>query len=68
MLLNRDDGYDTSRDLDWTFSYADRSEAFPASWSDATGVPTEAWEKYVYNYRWAAEYANQTAIAVAAAG
>jgi hypothetical protein len=29
MLLNRDDWYETSRDLDWTLSYVDEDAAFP---------------------------------------
>ena len=39
MLLNRDDWYETSRDLDWTLSYVDPEVAFPARWSGAGDVP-----------------------------
>ena len=38
MLLNRDDWYETSRDLDWTLSYVDPEVAFPARWSGAGDV------------------------------
>src|SRR4051812_46200774 len=51
MLLNRDDWYETSRDLEWTFSYVDPAEAFPTSWSGADGVPAEAWQKWEEPFR-----------------
>jgi len=51
MLLNRDDWYETSRDLDWTLSYVDPAEAFPTSWSGTDGVPAEAWQKWEEPFR-----------------
>ncbi|HSV38884.1 MAG TPA: isoprene monooxygenase oxygenase subunit alpha [Nocardioidaceae bacterium] len=51
MLLNRDDWYETSRDLDWSLSYVDQAEAFPTSWSGAEGVPAEAWQKWEEPFR-----------------
>jgi hypothetical protein len=32
-LLNRDDWYDISHDLDWTLSYVEEQGAFPVEWS-----------------------------------
>ena len=46
MLLNRDDWYDISRDLDWELSYVDPAVAFPTSWSGAGDVPKDAWDKW----------------------
>jgi toluene monooxygenase system protein A len=51
MLLNRDDWYETSRDLDWTLSYVDRDEAFPASWTGADGIPEDAWQAWEEPFR-----------------
>ena len=55
MLLNRDDWYDTARDLDWTLSYVDPQVAFPARWTGSDGVPAEAWlawdEPFRVSYR-----------------
>ena len=51
MLLNRDDWYETSRDLDWTLSYADPAVAFPARWSGAEGVPAQAWQAWDEPFR-----------------
>lgn len=51
MLLNRDDWYETSRDLDWTLSYVDPAEAFPTSWSGTGNVPAAAWERWEEPFR-----------------
>ena len=51
MLLTRDDWYETSRDLDWTFTAVDRDEAFPTSWSGAAGVPEDAWQGWEEPFR-----------------
>ncbi|WP_018503520.1 isoprene monooxygenase oxygenase subunit alpha [Parafrankia discariae] len=51
MLLNRDDWYDTSRDLEWTLSYVDPEVAFPARWSGAQGIPAEAWQAWDEPFR-----------------
>jgi hypothetical protein len=32
-LLSRDDWYEISHDLDWTLSYAEERDAFPAEWA-----------------------------------
>jgi toluene monooxygenase system protein A len=51
MLLNRDDWYETSRDLDWTLSYVDRDAAFPPSWTGAQGIPDDAWQAWEEPFR-----------------
>jgi len=51
MLLNRDDWYETSRDLEWTLSYVDPAEAFPTSWSGAGDIPAEAWQAWEEPFR-----------------
>jgi toluene monooxygenase system protein A len=51
MLLNRDDWYQTSRDLDWTLSYVDHEVAFPAEWGGTDGIPAEAWEGWDEPFR-----------------
>jgi Methane/Phenol/Toluene Hydroxylase/YHS domain len=51
MLLNRDDWYDTSRDLDWTLSYVEPEVAFPAAWSGTDGIPAEAWQAWEEPFR-----------------
>lgn len=51
MLLNRDDWYDISRDLDWELSYVDPAVAFPTSWSGAGDVPKDAWDKWDEPFR-----------------
>ena len=51
MLLNRDDWYETSRDLDWTLSYVDPEVAFPARWSGAGDVPADAWQGWDEPFR-----------------
>jgi len=51
MLLNRDDWYETSRDLDWTLSYVDRDAAFPPSWTGAQGIPEDAWQAWEEPFR-----------------
>ena len=50
-LLNRDDWYDIARDVDWTFSYVERDEAFPEEWVGAKGIPLEAWEDWEEPFR-----------------
>ncbi len=50
-LLNRDDWYDIARDVDWSFSYVDRDEAFPEAWVGANGIPPEAWEDWEEPFR-----------------
>src|SRR3977135_304146 len=47
-LLNRDDWYEISHDLDWTLSYVEERDAFPAEWTGSNGVPKAAgqgWEE-----------------------
>jgi hypothetical protein len=51
MLLNRDDWYETSRDLDWNLSYVDPEVAFPSRWSGSDGVPAEAWAAWDEPFR-----------------
>ena len=51
MLLNRDDWYETSRDLDWTLSYVDPEVAFPARWSGVGDVPADAWQGWDEPFR-----------------
>ena len=51
MLLNRDDWYETSRDLDWTLSYVDPEAAFPTRWSGTDGIPAEAWQGWDEPFR-----------------
>lgn len=51
MLLTRDDWYETSRDVDWTFSAVDRAVAFPTSWSGTDGVPEQAWQEWEEPFR-----------------
>jgi toluene monooxygenase system protein A len=51
MLLTQDDWYETSRDLDWTFSYVDRAAAFPAEWTGAEGIPEDAWDAWEEPFR-----------------
>lgn len=51
MLLNRDDWYDISRDLDWSLSYATEAEVFPTDWSGTEGVPKEGWEAWDEPFR-----------------
>jgi toluene monooxygenase system protein A len=49
--LERDDWYDIARDTDWTLSYVDEAEAFPASWSGTGGTPKEAWRDWDEPFR-----------------
>lgn len=51
MLLNRDDWYDTSRDLNWTLSYVDRDIAFPAAWTGTRDITQEAWDAWEEPFR-----------------
>jgi len=51
MLLNRDDWYETSRDLNWTLSYVDPEVAFPQRWSGTEDIPAEAWDKWEEPFR-----------------
>ena len=51
MLLTRDDWYETSRDLDWTFTAVQKATAFPTSWSGSDGVPAEAWDDWEEPFR-----------------
>jgi hypothetical protein len=39
MRLSRDDWYDISHDVDWTLSYVDHAEAFPAEWTGSEKIP-----------------------------
>src|SRR5450755_3814362 len=50
-LLNRDDWYDISHDLDWTPSYVEEQDAFPVEWSGTAGVPKEAWQSWEEPFR-----------------
>jgi YHS domain-containing protein len=50
-LLNRDDWYDISHDLDWTLSYVEEQDAFPVEWSGTAGVPKEAWQSWEEPFR-----------------
>jgi hypothetical protein len=51
MLLNRDDWYETSRDLTWSLSYVDPDVAFPAAWTGAQGLPEHAWRAWEEPFR-----------------
>jgi 1,2-phenylacetyl-CoA epoxidase catalytic subunit len=51
MLLNRDDWYETSRDLNWTVSYVDPAEAFPKTWSGSGDIPENAWDAWEEPFR-----------------
>ncbi|MDG5481956.1 isoprene monooxygenase oxygenase subunit alpha [Mycolicibacterium gadium] len=51
MLLNRDDWYDTSRDLDWDMTYVDKGTAFPDGWTGSGDIPKEAWAKWDEPFR-----------------
>ncbi|WP_156296907.1 isoprene monooxygenase oxygenase subunit alpha [Mycobacterium paragordonae] len=51
MLLNRDDWYDTSRDLQWDCTYVDQKVAFPEQWTGAANIPEEAWRKWDEPFR-----------------
>jgi toluene monooxygenase system protein A len=51
MLLNRDDWYETSRDVGWTLSYVDQDAAFPPSWTGAQGIPEDAWQAWEEPFR-----------------
>jgi hypothetical protein len=51
MLLNRDDWYDTSRDLEWTLSYVEEQAAFPPEWTGTAGIPSEAWQEWDEPFR-----------------
>src|SRR5258707_11955854 len=50
-LLNRDDWYDISHDLDWTLSYVEEQDAFPVEWSGTAGVPKDAWQSWEEPFR-----------------
>ena len=50
-LLNRDDWYDISHDLDWTLSYVKEQDAFPMEWSGTVGIPKEAWQSWEEPFR-----------------
>jgi len=51
VLLNRDDWYETSRDLDWSLSYASHEAAFPPEWTGAGDLPQEAWQAWEEPFR-----------------
>jgi toluene monooxygenase system protein A len=51
VLLNRDDWYDISRDVDWTLSYVDHGSAFPACWTGTGEIPAEAWAEWDEPFR-----------------
>jgi hypothetical protein len=55
MLLDWDDWYEISHDLDWSLSYVTREEAFPAAWTGSQDIPPEAWlgweEPFRVSYR-----------------
>jgi Methane/Phenol/Toluene Hydroxylase/YHS domain len=51
MRLSRDDWYDISHDVDWTLSYVDHAEAFPAEWTGSNGIPQEAWQSWEEPFR-----------------
>jgi hypothetical protein len=50
-LLSRDDWYEISHDLDWTLSYVEDSDAFPAEWRGSGGVPKTAWQAWEEPFR-----------------
>jgi toluene monooxygenase system protein A len=50
-LLDRDDWYGISHDLDWTLSYVDEKDAFPAEWTGSTGIPKSAWQSWEEPFR-----------------
>ena len=51
LVVNRDDWYDISHDLDWTLSYVEEQDAFPVEWSGTAGVPKEAWRSWEEPFR-----------------
>jgi hypothetical protein len=51
MLLNRDDWYEISRDLDWTLSYVSHAAAFPPDWTGAANLPGDAWQAWEEPFR-----------------
>jgi hypothetical protein len=51
MLLDRDDWYDVSHDLEWSLSYVDQGDAFPVVWTGSHNIPHEAWRVWEEPYR-----------------
>ena len=49
--MNRDDWYDLARDLGWTLSYVDETEALPEEWKGAGRIPQSAWEDWDEPFR-----------------
>lgn len=50
-LLNRDDWYDISRDVDWEPTYVDAGEAFPEGWQGLGKVPKHAFGEWDEPFR-----------------
>ena len=51
MLLNRDDWYEISHDLDWSLSYVSREAAFPDAWTGSENIPHESWRDWEEPFR-----------------
>src|SRR3984885_13101367 len=51
MLLDRDDWYGISHDLDWSLSYVAHEDAFPAAWTGSRNIPHEAWRAWEEPFR-----------------
>src|SRR5688572_18998373 len=50
-MLRRDEWHDLARKLDWTYSYVDEAEVFPAEVSGQPWLPAEAWSEWSEPYR-----------------
>lgn len=51
MIIDRDDWYDLSRDLNWTLTYVEHDELFPEEWTGVGDVPAEAWDSWDEPFR-----------------
>jgi Methane/Phenol/Toluene Hydroxylase/YHS domain len=50
-LLSRDDWYDIAHELDWTLSYVEEKDAFPAEWTGSGIVPKQSWQSWEEPFR-----------------
>jgi len=59
-MLKREQWLDLARKLDWTYSYVDEEEVFPAEISGSPWLPHEAWKDWDEPYRTSyTEYVHQ---------
>jgi toluene monooxygenase system protein A len=59
-MLKREQWLDLARKLDWTYSYVDEKEVFPAEISGSPWLPHEAWKDWDEPYRTSfTEYVHQ---------